>query len=192
MLDNMEENKYSVIVNRKNKYNENYFKDFNYIKINNVNDELISIEEETFSEFENLKNKMKENNIIIGIKYALRNENEQQELYKEFCEKYGKEYADKIVCPVGTSEHHTGLAIDIEIYLNEEWVSNNANLDITRPILEKTHPYLSKYGFILRYPRGKENITNVTYEPWHIRYVGKKLADYLYKNNLTLEEYFSE
>ena len=46
-----------------------------------------------------------------------------------------------------------------------------------------------KYGFILRYPKDKERITGFKYEPWHYRYVGKKIAKYLYENNLTLEEY---
>ena len=54
-----------------------------------------------------------------------------------------------------------------------EWMKNNSY----------------KYGFILRYPKGKEHITGFKYEPWHYRYVGKKLAKYLYENNLTLEEY---
>lgn len=49
-----------------------------------------------------------------------------------------------------------------------------------------------KYGFILRYPQDKTEITNYNYEPWHIRYVGVELATYLYENNLTLEEYYGE
>ena len=46
-----------------------------------------------------------------------------------------------------------------------------------------------KYGFILRYPKGKENITGYSYEPWHFRFVGKEIATFIYNNNLTLEEY---
>ena len=49
-----------------------------------------------------------------------------------------------------------------------------------------------KYGFILRYPKGKEHITGFKYEPWHYRYVGKDVAKYIYENNLTLEEYFKK
>ena len=47
-----------------------------------------------------------------------------------------------------------------------------------------------KYGFIVRYPKGMEHITGYKYEPWHLRYVGKKLATYLYENKLTLDEYY--
>ena len=57
-----------------------------------------------------------------------------------------------------------------------EWMKNNAY----------------KYGFILRYPEYKENITGFKYEPWHYRYVGKEVAKYIYENKLSLEEYFSE
>lgn len=53
------------------------------------------------------------------------------------------------------------------------------------------HKHLNKFGFILRYPKEKEEITGYNYEPWHIRYVGKEAADIIYKNNLTLEEYVS-
>ena len=51
------------------------------------------------------------------------------------------------------------------------------------------HKYLHKFGFILRYPKDKEDITGYNYEPWHIRYVGKEVASIIYNNNITLEEY---
>lgn len=49
-----------------------------------------------------------------------------------------------------------------------------------------------KYGFIIRYPKGKEEITGYSYEPWHIRYVGQEVANYLFEHNLTLDEYFAQ
>ena len=94
-------------------------------------------------------------------------------------EEYQKE-RDKVSARPGFSEHQTGLAIDInsldESFENTvagKWLAENS----------------SKYGFILRYPKGKEGITGYNYEPWHLRYVGKKLATYLYKHNLVFEEY---
>ena len=51
------------------------------------------------------------------------------------------------------------------------------------------HKHLSEYGFILRYPKGKENITGYNYEPWHIRFVGEDIASYIYNKKITLEEY---
>lgn len=182
-------NKYSIIVNKKRRYNADDFKDFKYINITSTDGRNILIEEVTNIQFNKLKEEMKKQGINIGIKYALRNEQEQSNLYKNFCEKYGKEYADKIVCPVGTSEHHTGLAIDVEVMAHNKWISNNDNIEISEPILKVMHKYLIKYGFILRYPKQKEEITQITYEPWHIRYVGTELANYLNQNNLVLDEY---
>ena len=80
----------------------------------------------------------------------------------------------------GTCEHELGLAVDInadkEQSSNEEvynWLAENA----------------WRYGFILRYPKGKEDITGIDYEPWHYRYVGKEVAKQFYEEGITLEEY---
>ena len=73
--------------------------------------------------------------------------------------------------------------------VDNKWIINNDNIEISEPILKVMHRYLIKYGFILRYPKQKENITQITYEPWHIRYVGTELANYLNQNNLVLDEY---
>lgn len=81
------------------------------------------------------------------------------------------------VLPPGSSEHHTGLAVDItgteEMY---RWLEQNA----------------PEYGFILRYPEDKQQWTGVSYEPWHFRYVGKTLALELQSLNLTPEEYLHQ
>ena len=161
-------NKYSIIVNKKRRYNADDFKDFKYINITSTDGRNILIEEVTNIQFNKLKEEMKKQGINIGIKYALRNEQEQSDLYKKFCEKYGKEYADKIVCPVGTSEHHTGLAIDVEVMVDNKWIINNDNIEISEPILKVMHRYLIKYGFILRYPKQKENITQIKIGRAHV------------------------
>lgn len=88
----------------------------------------------------------------------------------------------------GTSEHNTGLAADL---LGESYNSLSQSF-------EKTEAYkwlmahCADYGFILRYPKGKESITGYTFEPWHYRYVGKEAASYIMANSLTLEEYLEE
>jgi len=89
----------------------------------------------------------------------------------------------------GQSEHHTGLALDIITpeYHNEEYTLSERFADT------KAYDWLvehcADYGFILRYPKGKEGITKINYEPWHYRYVGVKHAKYMMENNITLEEY---
>ena len=79
----------------------------------------------------------------------------------------------------GASEHHTGLALDI---ISVEWQNTvedlNAKFETTDAFkwLDKN---VAEYGFTLRYPKDKENITGIKYEPWHYRYVGKEVAVYL-------------
>ena len=95
----------------------------------------------------------------------------------------GKALADTYSARPGHSEHQSGLAIDINMADSAfdsspeaKWLNDNAY----------------KYGFILRYPKGKDNITGYMYESWHFRYVGTELANKLYNdgNWITLEEYF--
>ncbi len=110
----------------------------------------------------------------------------QENLYNDYAKKEGIKEADTYSARPGFSEHHTGLVIDMDNitsnYLNFEKTNEFAWMD--------DNAY--KYGFILRYPKGKEDITGYIYEPWHYRYVGIKAATYIKKNNITLEEYYSE
>ena len=95
--------------------------------------------------------------------------------------------ADLYLAPPGCSEHQTGLALDVSC------PSENYELEETFALTPEgkwLSTYASHYGFILRYPRGKESITGFPYEPWHIRYVGEPLAPYLSLTGLTLEEYY--
>ncbi len=91
------------------------------------------------------------------------------------------EDVDSLNARGGHSEHHTGLAIDViinnyDVEQTEEfqWYSENAH----------------KYGFIIRYPKGKEYITGYKYEPWHLRYVGVEIASEIYDRDITYEEYY--
>nr|WP_183184292.1 M15 family metallopeptidase [Anoxybacillus voinovskiensis] len=111
----------------------------------------------------------------------------QKELFDEEVKKNGKEKAVHAVAFPGQSEHQTGLAIDISSQ------SIKANLtasfgDTNEGKWVAVHAH--EYGFIIRYPKGKEAITGYQYEPWHIRYVGQKAAKVIYEKNITLEEYF--
>ena len=101
--------------------------------------------------------------------------------------KYGLDYAEEVVAMPGTSEHHTGLAIDIIINIDGNWIVENDELIKEEEIFKKIHSSLKYFGFILRYPKGKEDITGYPYEPWHIRYVGIDVAKNM--GDITLEEY---
>ncbi len=105
----------------------------------------------------------------------------QESLYKRYSDRDGKEAADRYSARPGHSEHQSGLAIDLNEITNAfkdtkegKWVAANCH----------------KYGFILRYPEGKEAQTGYMYEPWHIRYVGVDTATAIYNSGLCLEEYF--
>ena len=100
--------------------------------------------------------------------------------------------ASQWVAIPGTSEHCIGLAADI---VSSTWY--NTNSDLTHSFEDTEHfewlyEHCADYGFILRYPKGKESVTAITYEPWHYRYVGVEAAKYIMANNLTLEEFCAE
>ncbi len=121
--------------------------------------------------------------IILKPTTAFRDQSFQNTLYNNYVAKDGVEAADTYSARPGFSEHQTGLAIDLKntlisssTRLNDsdfEWLSNNAH----------------RFGFIIRYPKEKVDITGYQFENWHIRYVGLNIAKTIYENNLTLEEY---
>lgn len=121
-------------------------------------------------------------NIIIRNASAYRSYTYQETLYNNYVQRDGKESADTYSARAGYSEHQTGLATDInevsEAFENTDafrWLNDNAD----------------KYGFILRYPKNKENLTGYKYEPWHYRYVGKDIAKTIKDENITYEEYYA-
>ena len=90
------------------------------------------------------------------------------------------------VMPAGYSEHETGLALDITARGNDKLDESQAEEEG----IQWLHGNCWRYGFILRYPEDKEAVTQISYEPWHFRYVGREAAAYLYENQLTLEEFY--
>ncbi|GIN86091.1 D-alanyl-D-alanine carboxypeptidase [Heyndrickxia sporothermodurans] len=113
----------------------------------------------------------------------------QDYLFKREIDKVGREKAEQAVAYPGTSEHQTGLAMDISApSVNYTITEKLENKEEGKWLAEHAH----EYGFILRYPKGKEEITKYKFEPWHFRYVGKKIASEIYEKGITLEEYFEE
>ena len=95
--------------------------------------------------------------------------------------------AGKAVALPGTSEHQLGLAVDIVDLSNQNLDESQEDTAVQGWLMENSW----KYGFILRYPRGKEDITGIDYEPWHFRYVGRAAAEEITRLGLTLEEYLA-
>ena len=91
----------------------------------------------------------------------------------------------------GYSEHHTGLAVDICLIKGDEVIIENDDMLAETEIFAKIHAIMPEYGFILRYPPGKEDITGYSYEPWHLRFVGVPAAKEITNLGMTLEEYLA-
>ena len=130
-----------------------------------------------------------EEGIDIVMTTAYRSYEFQQILWDNYVAQKGEEEANKTSARPGESEHQTGLAVDLSTseidYRNS---SDFADTAAGRWVAENAH----KFGFILRFPEDKTDITGYSYEPWHIRYVGLTAAADIYEENLTLEEYLEQ
>ena len=111
----------------------------------------------------------------------------QMNLYQLNVDSHGEEYAEMYSAKPGTSEHQTGLAMDITSKtVNNQLTEGFGETPEGNWVAENCH----RFGFILRYPVGKEDITGYNYEPWHLRYVGETLAGEIFRRGLTMEEFF--
>lgn len=143
------------------------------------------VTKETYYAFLDMFNAAKKENLTLIINSSYRSFSEQEEIYNEYKSSKGEVAADKIAARAGFSEHQTGLAIDIQTYGST--ASTFEEFDEFKWLKDNAH----KYGFILRYPKGKEYLTGYEYESWHYRYVGIEVATYIYKNNITFDEYYA-
>lgn len=122
----------------------------------------------------------------IGVS-GYRSYERQKNIYTSNLAVKGEMHTSLYSAKPGQSEHQTGLAMDI----SSPSVQSALTTDVENtPEGRWLRENAAAYGFILRYPAGKEHITGYAYEPWHFRYVGKNLAAYLKKEGLTLEEYY--
>jgi zinc D-Ala-D-Ala carboxypeptidase len=145
------------------------------------------IREEAARALEQMFAAAKSQQIFLTAISGYRSYDYQQMLLNREIEQFGKEKAVMAVAPPGQSEHQSGLAMDISSKSNEFQV--NIEFGQTKEgkwLAENAY----KYGFILRYPEDKVDITKYQYEPWHFRYVGLEAAKVIHENDWTLEEYF--
>lgn len=123
----------------------------------------------------------------IAFVSAWRSHREQQEIWDQSLRESGLEFTQTYVAVPGHSEHQTGLAMDLG--------AKKEQIDFICPDFPYTGPCqdfresAAGYGFILRYPEGKESVTGIGHEPWHFRYVGAPHAAVMQKHDMTLEEY---
>jgi len=147
-----------------------------------------NLRDEAASGLEQMFAKAKEDDIYLFAVSGYRSYNRQQVIYNAKVNDRGKEKADEVSARPGHSEHQTGLAMDI----SSESVGYGLEYefgDTKEGIWTAEHAH--EYGFIIRYPSDQVPITGYNYEPWHLRYVGPDLADYIYENQLTVEELYA-
>lgn len=129
----------------------------------------------------------KSNGIELYAVSGYRSYSRQKAVFNAEVSSIGEKKAEEAVAIPGSSEHQTGLAMDIS--------SKTTNFNLTEGFADTAEgKWLAenayRYGFILRYPKGKEAITVYEFEPWHFRYVGKRAAKIIYQHHWTLEEFF--
>lgn len=136
---------------------------------------------ETQAAFAKMQSAASAAGLWIGICSGFRSNSYQNSLYWNYVYRDGQAAADRYSARAGHSEHETGLALDI----------NNANASFTyTPQAKWLAENCWKYGFIIRYPQGKEDKTGYQYESWHVRYVGLEKAKRITESGLTIEEYY--
>jgi len=149
----------------------------------------ISVEKRTLKAFLDLKEALAEEGVEVAIANCYRTVEMQQEIVERYTEKYGADYVRSYVAKPGYSEHHTGLAIDLYVVKDGVPVKENEDSMKETALWRKVHGRIAGFGFILRYPEGKEKVTGIAYEPWHFRFVGEAAAQRMAWHELTLEEY---
>lgn len=137
------------------------------------------------SSFEEMASAAKKENLNIIAMSTYRSYDYQVNLYNKYVKADGQEKADTYSGRPGHSEHQTGLAVDV--YNGKE---NYTNFERTKEFTWMNN-HAQEYGFILRFPKDKENETGYTYESWHYRYVGKEIAEYIKEHNISFEEYYA-
>ena len=173
-----------LIVNKSYPLPKDYVPTNTYKDATGLNYCTTCIDKDAYEKYKEMKADATALGLNIWIQSGYRSYNLQESLYNKYVNRDGKVAADTYSARPGHSEHQTGLAFDLNSisddfqYTDEgKWVNNNCY----------------KYGYILRYPKGKEHITGYKYESWHLRYVGEELATKLYNNGewITLEEHFN-
>ena len=178
---------YQMLINKYYYLKENYEPN-DLVKISNSyswgTDQRIK--KEVYDAFLKMWEDANNNGIYLMINSSYRDYKSQKDVYDKYVLTKNPKYADSIAARPGHSEHSSGLCLDIFSKANTnkntfkdtedyEWLINNSY----------------KYGFILRYPENKENITGYNFEAWHYRYVGLDAANYIYNHDITFDEYYA-
>ena len=181
---------YLILVNPLHRIPADYFDNLELVEMRGYDDEIFQVEKQTAAQFRKLQNETAQKGIEILLSSAYRSVEKQQAIKEKLTAEYGEEYGKQFVAAPGYSEHHTGLALDFVAKIDGKWLIENKEIFDRAEELQPVYDILPRYGFILRYLKGKEEITGYPAEPWHIRYVGDPaVAAEITARGITLEEY---
>lgn len=175
-----------MLVNKFYHLDENYLPDDIVSVSNKYAYEGNRLRQNAYDAFIDMWNAAMDNNIKLIINSSYREYEKQSSIYEDYKNWYGQTKADKLAARPGYSEHQTGLVVDVFSSDNQlsgtfkdsegyKWLKENAY----------------KYGYIERYPDGKEYLTGYEFESWHWRYVGKDAAKVIQNENITYDEYYA-
>lgn len=180
-----------ILVNKENKLPKDY-----EVELKTLPDGVNRAAEEAYEPLCDMLKAGRKEGLNFGICSSYRDVKRQEELFDEDLRvlmnsgyTYSQAYEEvaKETMPPGCSEHSTGLAFDI-VALDYQMLDAGQARTAENKWLQE---HCTEYGFILRYPEGKEDITGISYESWHFRYVGQEVAEYIMEKGITLEEYLN-
>ena len=170
---------------------------YNYLKQDYIPEDLVSVTgiyardsaklvKVAYDNFVKMADAAREENLTIKVTTGYRSYSFQSTLYNNYVKADGVKNADTYSARPGFSEHQLGYSADL---------TNAKNVSFDNFENAKEYKWLQdnayKYGFIMRFPKGKEYITGYQFESWHYRYVGEKIATYIHENDITYEEYYA-
>ena len=180
------------LVNKNNKLPDNY-----EVVLKTLPDRTNKAAEEAYQPMCDMLKAARKDGMILEVCSSYRSVERQKELFEEDMRalvRRGYSYLDaydevaRETMPPGYSEHSTGLAFDI-VALDYQMLDQKQETTEENQWLRE---HCAEYGFILRYPKDKEDITGIDYESWHFRYVGVEIAEYIMENGISLEEFLEE
>lgn len=191
-IDIVNDESYTALVNKFNNLSDNYTPDdLVTVAVPTIleNPEVNQLREEASQALTDMFAAAEQADLFLFARSGFRSYDTQVHLFNGYAEKHGEEAANTYSAKPGFSEHQTGLVMDV--------TSESVQFQLTEqfgdvPEGEWIRDHAHEFGFIIRYPQGKEDITGYIYEPWHLRYLGKDVAAAVYESNVTYEEFLVE
>ena len=171
----------NMLVNGHNRLEQNYTPEL--VRLDKCSVEEHYLTKEAKEAYDKLCDAITSDGLKLSVNSSYRSYSDQEEVYEYYLRENGQEYVNKYVAVPGYSEHQTGLALDVMSLVGSPFKSTREYLWM------KENSY--KYGFILRYQEGKEDIMGYNSESWHYRYVGEEIAKEIYEKDLTYDEYYA-